>query len=195
MSREVVVQTAAQVADELGWENFTLAVVAERLGVRLPSLYKHVEGLDHLRHHLALLAINELTAAMSHAAVGRARTEALQAIADAYLAYGREHPGCYAAVIRAPDPKDKELRAAAEALLRVVFAVLAGYGLRGDDAVDATRALRATLHGFVALEAGGGFGMPREVNKSYRRFIAGFDELLAGWGRPKARGSSGARGH
>jgi hypothetical protein len=35
-------------------------------------------------------------------------------------------------------------------VLQVVFAVLAGYGITGDDAIDATRALR----GFLTLGAG-----------------------------------------
>ena len=72
-------------------------------------------------------------------------------------------------------------------MLRVVFAVLAGYGITGDDAVDATRALR----GFLTLEAGGGFGMPRDIDRSYQRFITASDAALANWAGQPARPAGG----
>jgi hypothetical protein len=65
--------------------------------------------------------------------------------------------------------------------LEVVFAVLAGYGLAGDDAVHATRVMRAALHGFVTLEAGGGFGMQQDTAVSYEYLIRTLDESLARW--------------
>ncbi len=44
----------------------------------------------------------------------------------------------------------------------------AGYGLTGDDAIHAIRGLRALMHGFVSLEAAGGFAMPQDLDESYR---------------------------
>jgi AcrR family transcriptional regulator len=178
-----VVAEAAAVADELGYDKLTLAVIAERLGVRLPSLYKHVASLDALRKELAALATRELAEALTAAAVGRAGSEALRAVADAYREYGRAHPGRYAATVRAPGPADAGHQAGTEAVLRVVFAVMAGYRITGDDAVDATRALRAGLHGFLTLESAGGFGLPRDIDRSYERFVAAFDTALTNWNR------------
>ncbi|MFI6251700.1 WHG domain-containing protein [Streptomyces sp. NPDC051016] len=162
---------AADVADEAGLEHLTLAAVAGRLGVRLPSLYKHVAGVEALRRDLAVLAVEELAAALGGATVGRSKGEALQALAAAYCAYARAHPGRYAASVRAPAAGDEEHSAASDALLRVVFAVLAGYGVTGSEAVDAIRALRATLHGFMSLEAAGGFGLPQDVDRSIARAV------------------------
>jgi AcrR family transcriptional regulator len=176
-----VVAAAADLADTTGFDRLTLAAVAAGLGVRLPSLYKHIDSLDGLRRDLAVLAVGELGTAMGAVAVGRARGEALRAVADAYRRYGQAHPGRYAATVRAPAAGDAEHTAAAEAVLRVVLAVLAGYGLSGDDALDATRALRAALHGFVTLETGGGFGMPLDVDRSYSRMIEGFDAAMDSW--------------
>ena len=176
-----MVGAAAVLADEVGWEQLTLAGLAGRLGVRLPSLYKHIESLDGLRRDVAVLALGELGAALGAAAIGRSGADALRALAGAYRGYARQHPGRYAATVRAPAPGDTDHDAAAGGVLRVVFAVLAGYGLTGDDAVDATRALRATLHGFVVLEAGGGFGMPVDVDRSYTRLVDGLEATLSRW--------------
>ena len=68
--------------------------------------------------------------------------------------------------------------------LDIFFAVLAGYGVRGDDAIDAIRGLRAAMHGFVTLEAGGGFGMPQSVDASYHRLVDALDTALTA--RPAA---------
>jgi AcrR family transcriptional regulator len=181
LTADKVVREAAALADEAGYDKLTLAAVAERTGVRLPSLYKHVASLDALRQGVAALATSELADAMTAAAVGRAGSDALRAVADAYRDYGRAHPGRYAATVRAPRPDDAGHTAAVDAVLQVVFAVLAGWGITGDDAIDATRALR----GFLALEAGGGFGMPRDIDRSYQRFITAFDTALGNWvGQP-----------
>jgi hypothetical protein len=64
----------------------------------------------------------------------------------------------------------------------VVAAVLRGYGIVDDDAViDAARTVRASLHGFVALEAAGGFGLPRDVDRSYDRLVEALDVGLTSW--------------
>jgi AcrR family transcriptional regulator len=172
---EAVVEAAARIADADGLDAVTLARLAADLGVRTPSLYSHVDGLDDLRRRLAARGAGELADTMLEAATGRARGDALRAVATAYREYAREHPGSYAAAQRAADiPDDAGARA-----VRVFTAVLAGYGLTGDDAIHATRAIRAALHGFAALEAGGGFGMRQSVDESFERLVALLDVGLA----------------
>jgi hypothetical protein len=91
-------------------------------------------------------------------------------------------PGIYAGTVRAPDPDDEEHTEAVGQLLAVVFAVLAGYGIDGDDAIDATRALHATLHGFVTLEREGSFKMARSVDTSFNRLLGALDDAFQNWG-------------
>jgi AcrR family transcriptional regulator len=177
LSTERVVREAELLIDEVGLDNLTLAAVAARLTVRLPSLYKHVESLGALRAELGVRATRELAEVLSRAAAGRSRSDAVRALARAYRRWALQHPGRYAATVRAPDPSDAAALAAAEDAVRAVLAVLEGYGLRGDELIDATRSLRAGIHGFVALEASGGFGMPRSVDASFEQHI---DNLVAG---------------
>jgi AcrR family transcriptional regulator len=163
-------------ADERGLEQVTLAGVARRLGVSLPALYKHIDGLDALRRDLAVLGARELTAAMSAVAVGKAGRDALRAIAWAYRDYAHAHPGRSAASVRAPDPADREHVAAGEAAVGVLASVLAGYGLQGDDMVHAIRSLRIVLHGLVTLEAAGGFGLPQSLDDTFTRLLDGLHD-------------------
>ncbi len=178
LSRAAVVEIGAQLADEAGLDRLTLAAVAARAGVRLPSLYKHVGGLDDLHRGVAVLALRELRERLAGAALGRAGGDALRAFATAYRDYARERPGAYAATLRAPAPDDDQYGQAATAVLDVVFAVLRGYALEDDDLVHATRILRSTLHGFVALEAAGGFGLPTAVDVTFVRLVDGLDAAL-----------------
>jgi AcrR family transcriptional regulator len=172
LDRERVVAAGAAIADAEGLEALTLARVAADLGVRPPSLYVHVEGLGALRRGIALLGVRELAAAMREAAVGRAREDALAAVARAYRAYALAHPGRYAATVRAPDPSDTELSAAAGEAVEVLAAVLRGWGLRGADGIHAVRGIRAALHGFAEVERAGGFGLATSVDESFERLVA-----------------------
>jgi AcrR family transcriptional regulator len=171
LSTAAVVAAAAEIADAEGLDRLTLARVAATAGVRTPSLYNHVESLDDVRRRVALLALRDLADALRDAAVGRAGDDALAAMADAYRAYARRHPGRYAATQRAPAEGDEEMRTAAAGAVDVVLAILRGYGLEGDDAIHAARAVRSALHGFVTLETGGGFGIPVDLDESYARMV------------------------
>jgi len=171
LSRAAVVETAARLADRDGYDALTLGAVAADAGVRPPSLYNHVDGLAGLRRELALAGLAELGERLRDAAVGRAGDDALVALAAAYRAYAREHPGVYGALQRAPDPGDDDVAAAGARLLEPVFAVLRGFGLEGDAAIHAARALRSAMHGFVELERVGGFGIDLDVDESYRFLI------------------------
>jgi AcrR family transcriptional regulator len=172
LDTERVVDAAAAIADAEGLDAVTLARVAGELGVRAPSLYNHVDGRAGLLRALALRGIRELTGALRDAAIGRSGADALAATARAYRAYASAHPGLYAAGVAAPSPDDSEHQAAAQETVDVVYAVLRAWQLEGDDAVHATRAFRSAVHGFVLLEASGGFAIPVDVDLSFERLIA-----------------------
>ena len=70
LTRERIIGEAAIVADEVGLDRLTLAAVAQRCGVSLPGLYKHVGGLEEVRRGISILGVGELTA---HSRPGRRR--------------------------------------------------------------------------------------------------------------------------
>jgi AcrR family transcriptional regulator len=168
---DAVVDAAGRIADADGLEALSIARVAAELGVRPPSLYAHVGGLGDLRRRLAIRGTRELAGAMQAAVAGRSDRDALQAAADVYRSYAREHPGFYASFQRAPSSDDDEWQEAAASVVGVVLAVLRGYELEGDAAIHAARILRASLHGFVSLEAGGGFAIPLDLDESFARLV------------------------
>jgi AcrR family transcriptional regulator len=176
-----IVAEAAIVADEVGLDRLTLAAVAKRCGVSLPGLYKHIDGLDAVKRDLAVLAVRDLTAALASAGVGVSGRDALHALSNAYRSYARAHPGRYAATVRAPAPGDEEHAAAGAAAVGVLAAVLKGYDISGDDLIDAIRLIRAAHHGFVSLEAVGGFGLPQSVDATFDRLVDALDVAFLSW--------------
>jgi AcrR family transcriptional regulator len=177
LDRPQVVDAAVAIADRDGLDAVTLARVADSLGVRAPSLYHHVIGRDGLMRAIALRGLGELTSALQGAALGRAGAEALRAAAHAYREYAHAHPGAYAATQRAATPGDGELEEAGGAAVGVMAPILRAWHLEDEDTLHAVRVIRSALHGFVSLEAGGGFGLPLDRDQSFKRLV---ETLVAG---------------
>jgi AcrR family transcriptional regulator len=181
LTAERVVVEAGAVADEVGLDRLTLAAVAQRFGVSVPSLYKHVKGLDGLNRDLSVYAVRELHDALARVAVGRSGRDALNAIAAAYRAYAHAHPGLVEASVRAPAPDDAEHARVAGDIIAMLAAALSEYKLDEPDLIDAIRMLRATMHGFVTLEIAGGFGIPQSVDATFTRLIDSLDAAYRSW--------------
>jgi AcrR family transcriptional regulator len=184
-----IVAAAADLADEVGFENVSLSALARGFGVKDASLYSHVKNLQDLRTRVAFLAGGELVERIAVAVAGRTGREALAAFADAYRDYALEHPGRYAATqIRV----DQALVAASPALRRtaeITYGLLRAYGLEEPDLTDAVRLLRSTFHGYCALESAGGFGAPRDVRRSWERAVEALHVALTHWPREAGSGA------
>ena len=182
LDRITVVQAAADLADQQGLEAVSLAQLAAQLGVRPPTIYHYVDGLAGLRRELALLGTHELAQRLGHAVMGQAGDAAVLALAHAYRAFVEEHPGLYAATVRAADPTDSVLVTVQSELVEVAMRTLTAYHLTGEDAVHAVRMLRTIAHGFATLERDSGFGSSLDLNESFRRLLQMF---IVGLHQPK----------
>lgn len=174
-----VVAAAAALADEIGFAELTMARLAERLGVRGPSLYKHVTSQDDLNRQIAALALHEAGDAIGTAIQGRAGRDALAAAARALRDFVLAHPGRYAATVgAAPTGPDDPIALAAIRSLHPFEAVLRGYDIAPEDMTHALRALRSVFHGFATLQATGGFQWATDIDTSFDWLIDLIDHGL-----------------
>ncbi|MFD9318263.1 TetR/AcrR family transcriptional regulator [Streptomyces sp. NPDC060053] len=195
LTTDRLVEAAAELADEVGFDKVSISALARRFGVKDASLYSHVRNLRELRTRLALLVGGEMIDRIAVAVVGLAGKEALVAFAGAYREYALQHPGRYAAAqIRIDQEIDRELAARSPAPRRTVeitYGMLRAYGLDEPDLTDAVRLLRSTFHGYCTLEAAGGFGAPRDVQRSWDKAIDALHTALTHWPRETDTGDAG----
>ncbi|MGA5304256.1 TetR/AcrR family transcriptional regulator [Nucisporomicrobium flavum] len=173
LNSDAVVDVALALVDEKGPEALSLAAVADRAGVAAPSLYKHIGSLADLRDLMAVKILHAMARVSASAALGRSRDDAVAALMRAYRDFVLAHPGWYTLVPLDPlRHGPAPMAEAARDLLEVFFAVLRGYGLTDAAATHATRRVRAAVHGFAVLQAGGGFGLAEDVEETYDQLIA-----------------------
>ena len=152
LNRSAVVDAAIELLPEVGLDGLTLTGLAERLGVSQPAMYRHVDGVDDLWRELGLEGRSRLATALGKAAMGRSRTEAVEATAHAWRRFATENPDLYAATDRIPCAGDPGLEAAIERIVEILAASLRGFDFDDATTIDAAGTLRSALHGFVHLE-------------------------------------------
>lgn len=179
LTGDEVVASAAGLADEIGFQAVTMGLLAGRLGVRAPSLYKHVDGLADVQHRLATLAMTELGEVIRDAVQGKAGCDALAALLTALRGYVAAHPGRYMATTGAEiGGPDDPLQIAGARVIGSIAAVLRGYGIAEDEMTHAIRTIRSTMHGFAILEASHGFQWDADPDESFEWMIHFIDRGL-----------------
>ena len=172
LSRDAVVALAVELLEEDPVAPLTLARVAARAGVAVPSLYKHVSSLDALRDGVAVTGVTRIADAVEAAASEASGFAAFAAAGRVIRAEALAHPALYLAGQPAPGrDASQELLAAADRTVALLAGLVRGAGVPEAREVDAVRIVRASIHGFVVLETAGGFGLPDDVEASYERLL------------------------
>ena len=177
LDTQKVIDEAATIADADGLDAVTLTRVADRLGVRQPALYRHVEGYDDLIRSLGLRGRELLAARLSTAAQGVAGPDVVRALGDAWRGVVRDAPGLYAATDRYPCAGDAELEDAVEEIVTIIARSLGGFELDEAQRIHVARALRSSFHGFAHLESGDGHPHPHDLEDTFSGLV---DLLVAG---------------
>lgn len=160
LDKQTILETAATMADESGIASVTLKALADRLGVKSPSLYKHISGLEELNTQLMLYGWQQLEMVTTKAAVGKAKDDAIIAMCHAYRDFVMEHTGLFEAMQWYNMYLSPEHLKATEGVVAVLFQVLAAYDLTETQKVHVVRSLRGFLQGFLDIECHGGYGNP-----------------------------------
>ena len=189
LTREIVVTTAAALMDEAGNPDaITLADLASHFHVKVPSLYNHINGIVDLHDAVALQTYQQFDAALRDAAIGRSADDALMAAALAARRFAHEHPGLYPLLMR---PVSEAFTEPGQRIIDLLMAIMAAYNLGDSDALHAIRGLRSIMHGFVDIERSGGFGLPLDLDNSYKRLVTVF---IQGLRRKEVIGGTGEVG-
>ncbi len=168
-----IVDTALELLEQDGPEGLTMRAVAEAMGIRAPSLYKHVRSKDDLEALLMAEAFRgmgaELHGAIAGARKGGSKTTALAELGQAYRRWAVAHPHLYRLVTGGPLPRER-LPEGLEAW--TAEPVVAAVG--GDP--DRARAAWAFAHGMTILELDGRFPPGADLDAAWAAGIGALAE-------------------
>jgi AcrR family transcriptional regulator len=160
-----IAAAARALLDAEGPEGLTMRRVADALGIKAPSLYKHVPDKTALEQLVVAEGFIEVAEALEAAMLDAA--DPLAALAKAYRDYAIAHPHLYRLMNYQPLRRDL-LPAGLEE--RAAMPLLAAVGHDGDKA----RALWAFAHGMVSLEIDGRFPPDADLPAAWKAGLATF---------------------
>ena len=163
-AREIVA-AAGELLEREGAEALSMRRLADRLGIRAPSIYKHVSGKEELEAALVSDGFEALAAAFEEAV--RDADEPLVELARAprRSPLGRPHPDRL--ITARPLPRAR-LRPGVEERAALPLVQAAG----GDP--DRARAAWAFAHGMVVLELNGRFPPDADLDAAWEQGVAAF---------------------
>lgn len=154
-------RVAGEILDAEGWDAVTMRRLAQEMGIRAPSLYKHLRDKEELRAALVGEGIAELGSALAEAGPDLAR------LAAAYRRWALSRPHLYTLATsgvldRSRLPEGVEDRAAQPLLAAL-----------GDQ--DRARAAWASAHGLAILELSGRFPPGADVDAAWQAMVDAFN--------------------
>jgi AcrR family transcriptional regulator len=153
VDRTVVLETAEALVDRDGWRSLTITALASKLGVRGPSLYNHVDGIDALLGELQVRALRDLGAELQRAAMGKVGRDGLRALAIVLRDFAARCPGRYDLAMREPFDREAVLHASTPAS-EALSAVIASFRVE-EASLELQLSCLAPLHGVLALDRSG----------------------------------------
>lgn len=160
--RSEVVAAAMAVLEKHGHEGVTMRAVAERLGIRAPSLYKHVADKNALEVSLVAEGLQDWAAYFNAAVQGSA--EPLADLARAYREWALRRPHLYRLMTDKPMPRN-QLPAGLEAAAAAPIVAAVG----GNP--DLARVAWALAHGLASLEIAQRFPDDADLGAAWRTAI------------------------
>lgn len=154
-SLDRIVRSGVAILDAQGVEGVTMARVAQSVGVRAPSLYKHVRDRSALLEAVAADVITHLVELLEE-------TEGtVEAIARAYRAFAVARPHAFRLLVGPAAPEDALARAAAPIL------EAARWRVPPDKVLDAARFATAWVTGFIQMELAGAFRLGGDIDAAF----------------------------
>ena len=171
VTAEALTAAARAIAERDGIDAVTISAVAAAVGVRPPSLYKHVAHRHDLLRLVADDAARELGDDVA-ALVGSSAdpTVVLTGMARAVRTFSARSPRSAGLLFSAPSP---EAGPAPESMAPLIASLLSAVQAAAPgDPLPAARTLTAWVYGFCTMEQAGGFQLGGDVDEAFEFGLA-----------------------
>ena len=165
-SLELIVSAARGILERSGADGLTMQAVADRVGVKAPSLYKRVRNRDALVGLVVEATLVELAVRLERARVSVSRDDVVAAVAREFRSFAHEFPVAYAVSV---GPLPEGSRPARETLAATSAPIIdAAASVVGDQhALEAARTITAWANGFLGMELSGSFQLGGDVDAAF----------------------------
>lgn len=178
-NRETIIETARMLIERDGIEYLSLGNVASELGIKAPSLYRHIKSksalLQAVIEHTYLSLFSAFDEALENA--GADPAEQLLKLVHAQYSFAHANPNTYMLAYAAQNP---ELRADPQMLLeRAITIQKIVVQISGEEkSLPALRGLLAIAHGYIMLELNGQFQRGGDLSLTFEEIVKAY---LQGW--------------
>ena len=166
ISRERIIETAANLSNKAGLENLSLKMIAEELKIKSPSLYNHVSSLDDIKKQLMLYGWKQIEKLTIEAAVGVTGYEALKNMCYAFYDYAINNKGIFTAMLWYNKYESIEKENATRKLFEMIFKVMKTVNISDENINHIIRTLRSFFRRIFAVN-NNAFGNPVSIKESF----------------------------
>ncbi|SMC16372.1 transcriptional regulator, TetR family [Clostridium acidisoli DSM 12555] len=174
LSKEKIIQVTFALADDIGINQVTFTKIAEKLGIKYPSLYNHFTNMDSLKIAMTVSFVNELNLQLMKALIGKSGEDAIREFAYVYRDFAFQNKTGYELFINIASKQNEELYNLAKETGVIIHQILSFYIKDKSEIVHKKRALRSFLHGFVSLNSLGYFQGEGDLEDSFRVMVDDF---------------------
>ncbi len=184
LNTDRIVEAAAELIAEKGFDQFSLRELADRLDVKTASLYNHISSLSELTSHIGELTFERMAKQLYGGTEDASSFDALYHVAIGYRKFAKENPELYKTIVKIPSTGDPKLVEKGRNFVHSLYPLLEACGLSEKDIIHFSRTIRSAIHGFVTLEEAGFFGTMADADESYSYMVKTLiQSLKAGMGR------------
>ena len=177
VSKAAVVDAASKIADEQGLHNVSLKVVAERLCIKTPSLYNHIDNLENLLREVAHKGMRTMNERLERVAIGKSGDIAIKAVGVEYLNFMIEHPGIYETIQWATWNGTLETAEIFENYTSLLKTLILSCQLQEKYLDEILDIFTGILHGYTTLQLRFAFDHPDQVKENLSNAL---DTILLG---------------
>lgn len=185
IDKETIIRSAAQLVNQAGMEQITMKMLADNLGVKPPSLYNHISGLEELKKQLMIFGWTQAKEKLLLSLAGVSGYDAIKAMCYAFYDYATENTGLFEVMLWYNKFQNEEASEATAELLAVIFRITRSLDIPDNYCFHLIRTFRGFLEGFFLLVNNGSFGHPLPITDSFELsvniLIAGIKELAHEW--------------
>lgn len=177
VNKAAVLQAASEIADEQGLNNVSLKAIAEKLGIKTPSLYNHINSLDDLLRDIAHTGMLAMNSRMTQVSIGSVGDAAIKKVGVEYLNYMIEHPGIYETIQWATWHGTEETARIYNDYINLLKVLLRSCNIQEDHIEEALNLITAVFHGYTTLQLRYAFSEPEKVRN---QLLDAIDTVLKG---------------